>query len=92
VSLQAGLQRPHTYNSCATIKWMQGLSFPIQSGHPCLGCSQPDFWDGGGFYQGQSAPLDRPGLTAGGAAAMAGIVLGVGMGSGQQRPEIAHSV
>ena len=36
---------------------IQGLSFPVQSGHPCLGCSEPNFWDGGGFYQGQSAPL-----------------------------------
>lgn len=74
-----GCKGPTTYNSCATMKWMQGLSFPIQSGHPCLGCSQPDFWDGGGFYQGQSAPLERPGLTAAGAAAAAGVVLGVGM-------------
>jgi hydrogenase small subunit len=74
-----GCKGPTTYNSCATIKWMQGLSFPVQSGHPCLGCSQPDFWDGGGFYQGQSAPLSRPGLTAAGAAAAAGIVLGAGM-------------
>lgn len=74
-----GCKGPTTYNSCATIKWMQGLSFPVQSGHPCLGCSQPEFWDGGGFYQGQSAPLDRPGLTAVGAAAVAGVVLGAGM-------------
>jgi hydrogenase small subunit len=74
-----GCKGPTTYNACATIKWSSGLSFPIQSGHPCLGCSQPDFWDGGGFYQGQSAPLNVPGLATAGAAVAAGAVLGVGM-------------
>lgn len=74
-----GCKGPTTYNSCATIKWGEGLSFPIQSGHPCLGCSEPNFWDGGGFYQGQSAPLQRPAVTTAGAAAVAGIVVGVGM-------------
>jgi hydrogenase small subunit len=71
-----GCKGPTTYNACASIKWDQGLSFPIQSGHPCLGCSEPNFWDGGGFYQGQSAPVDRPTLTAVGAAAGAGVVIG----------------
>ncbi len=74
-----GCKGPTTYNSCATLKWSGGLSFPIQSGHPCLGCSEPNFWDGGGFYQGQSAPLDRPVIAIAGGAAAAGIVLGVGM-------------
>ncbi len=73
-----GCKGPTTYNACASIRWDTGLSFPVQSGHPCLGCSQPDFWDGGGFYQGQSAPLDRPELAAIGAAAAAGAALGVG--------------
>jgi hydrogenase small subunit len=59
-----GCKGPTTYNACAAIKWDGGLSFPVQSGHPCLGCSEPNFWDGGGFYQGQSAPLDRPELSA----------------------------
>jgi len=79
-----GCKGPTTYNSCATIKWAGGLSFPIQSGHPCLGCSEPGFWDGGGFYQGQSAPLIRPDLTAAGAAVAAGAVLGVGMSLANQ--------
>ena len=74
-----GCKGPTTYNACATIKWQGGLSFPIQSGHPCLGCSEPNFWDGGGFYQGQSAPIGRPELASVGAAAVAGIVLGAGM-------------
>jgi hydrogenase small subunit len=73
-----GCKGPTTYNACASIRWDQGLSFPIQSGHPCLGCSEPNFWDGGGFYQGQSAPLDRPAATAVGAAVAAGAAIGIG--------------
>jgi hydrogenase small subunit len=85
-----GCKGPTTYNSCATLKWSGGLSFPIQSGHPCLGCSEPDFWDGGGFYQGQSAPLDRPTATMVGTAAVAGLALAVGMGvAGQSQKKAA---
>jgi hydrogenase small subunit len=73
-----GCKGPTTYNACASMKWEQGLSFPIQSGHPCLGCSQPGFWDGGGFYQGQSAPLNRPGLAAAAVAGGIGLVAGAG--------------
>ncbi len=86
-----GCKGPITYNACAGLKWNGGLSFPIQSGHPCLGCSEPNFWDGGGFYQGQSAPLNRPSLAAAGAAVAVGAVLGAGAAwlnrAQQQKPE-----
>jgi hydrogenase small subunit len=75
-----GCKGPTTYNACASMKWSGGLSFPVQSGHPCLGCSEPDFWDGGGFYQGQSAPLDKPTAVMVGGAAAAGLVLAAGLG------------
>ena len=48
---EVGCKGPVTYNACATLKWNGGVSFPIQSGHGCLGCSEPDFWDKGGFYR-----------------------------------------
>jgi hydrogenase small subunit len=79
-----GCKGPTTYNACSSLKWMQGLSFPVQSGHPCLGCSEPLFWDGGGFYKGQSAPIDRPGLAAVGLAAGAGAVLGAALAASNQ--------
>jgi len=74
-----GCKGPTTYNACASLKWEQGLSYPVQSGHPCLGCSEPDFWDGGGFYQGQSAPLDPPTSAAIGTVAGVGTALGIAM-------------
>jgi hydrogenase small subunit len=74
-----GCKGPTTHNSCATIRWDSGLSFPIQSNHPCLGCSEPNFWDGGGFYEGQSTPLEIPTLGTVGIAAAAGLAIGAGM-------------
>ena len=46
-----GCRGPVTYNSCGVIRWNDGTSFPIQSGHPCIGCSEANFWDNGPFYQ-----------------------------------------
>lgn len=46
-----GCRGPVTYNSCAIMKWNNGVSYPIQSGHGCIGCSEKDFWDNGPFYQ-----------------------------------------
>jgi hydrogenase small subunit len=40
-----------TYNACGTIKWNNGISYPIQSGHGCFGCSEEDFWDNGPIYE-----------------------------------------
>jgi [NiFe] hydrogenase small subunit len=33
------------HNNCPTIKFNDATSFPMQAGHPCIGCSEPDFWD-----------------------------------------------
>ena len=42
---QVGCKGPETYNNCSTVKWNDGTSWPIQAGHPCIGCSEPNFWD-----------------------------------------------
>jgi len=47
---KVGCKGPTTYNACSTVRWNGGLSFPIQSGHPCFGCSEDGFWDKGSFY------------------------------------------
>jgi len=75
-----GCKGPTTYNACATTKWNEGTSFPIESGHPCLGCSQPDFWDGGGFYKALSIPTEnitRNIIYASAAGIAAGVAVGV---------------
>jgi [NiFe] hydrogenase small subunit len=40
-----GCRGPETYNNCPIAKFNDGTSWPVQAGHPCIGCSQPDFWD-----------------------------------------------
>ena len=40
-----GCRGPETYNSCGNLRWYQGMSYPIQSGAPCIGCSNANFWD-----------------------------------------------
>jgi hydrogenase small subunit len=72
-----GCKGPTTYNACATLKWNEGTSFPIQAGHGCIGCSEPGFWDKGGFYDPISAGMwgSREALLG---AAAAGAAIGVG--------------
>jgi hydrogenase small subunit len=82
---ELGCKGPTTYNACATLKWNGGTSFPIESGHGCLGCSEPGFWDKGSFYAalseplwgkaGESAPLRALEIGAGAAVVGAGLGL-----------------
>jgi len=74
---ELGCKGPVTYNACATLKWNGGVSFPIQSGHGCIGCSEPDFWDRGGFYRPLSTGYPGFGPTVA-AAAAAGVAVGAG--------------
>jgi len=42
---KVGCKGPETYNNCPKIRWNQGTNWPIGAGHPCIGCSEPKFWD-----------------------------------------------
>jgi hydrogenase small subunit len=72
-----GCKAPVTYNACANVKWNNGVSFPIQSGHGCIGCSEPGFWDMGGVYQSVATGKFGDGAKLG-VAAVAGAALGAG--------------
>ncbi len=71
---ELGCKGPVTHNACATVKWNGGTSWPVESGHGCLGCSEPDFWDAGSFYKALSQP-SRP-LNVGLAATAGGLATG----------------
>jgi hydrogenase small subunit len=74
-----GCRGPTTYNYCSTFKWNDGVSWPIGSGHGCIGCSEPGFWDDGPFFQrlanvpqiGIDSWPETVGKVAAGAAAVA---------------------
>jgi [NiFe] hydrogenase small subunit len=40
-----GCKGPETYNNCPIAKFHGGTSWPVQAGHPCIGCAEPNFWD-----------------------------------------------
>lgn len=80
-----GCRGPMTYNSCGNMRWWQGLSYPIQAGAPCIGCSSSGFWDNGPFSErlpnvatpNTISGADKIGITAVGATA-AGIAIHAG--------------
>ena len=40
-----GCKGPATYHNCPIVRWNDQTSWPIGSGHGCVGCSEPNFWD-----------------------------------------------
>lgn len=79
---EMGCKGPMAYQNCPTIKWNEGVSYPIQAGHPCFACASNDSWDVfGPVYTraphvpgaGYQATADKIGLAvvAGTAAAVA---------------------
>ena len=90
---KVGCRGPTTYNACSTTRWNEGVSFPIASGHGCLGCSEPDFWDNGPFYERlQTFPQFGAEATANriGATAAAGAGAGIGARAGPPAPRRAR--
>lgn len=39
-----GCKGPSTYNNCPKVKF-NDTNWPVGAGHPCIGCSEPNFWD-----------------------------------------------
>jgi hydrogenase small subunit len=40
-----GCKGPETHHNCPTVKWNDGICWPIQAGHGCVGCAEERFWD-----------------------------------------------
>ena len=88
-----GCKGPTTKSACATVKWNNGVSFPIEAGHPCLGCTEPDFWDNGGFYKPLSVPAGdyrKMGLAAVAGGAAVGVASALLSKAGKAKAAKAH--
>lgn len=77
-----GCKGPTTYNACPNTRWNDGVSYPIESGHPCLGCSEQDFFDQGSFYSRVNGiptlgTMAKAGMVAAGVAGA--VAVGVGL-------------
>ncbi|MTV48796.1 hydrogenase small subunit [Heliobacillus mobilis] len=83
-----GCKGPNTYNSCSNLQWNGGLSYPIKSGHPCIGCSETGFWDNNGGQSMYNHLSEVPGLKIGvnvdtfGATAVGAAIAGVAVHAG----------
>lgn len=42
---EVGCKGPMTYNNCPLVQFNDGTNWPIGAGAPCIGCSEPNFWD-----------------------------------------------
>ncbi len=42
---EVGCKGPQTFSPCPIFMWNEKTSWPIGAGHPCIGCTEPHFWD-----------------------------------------------
>ncbi len=42
---RVGCKGPASFAPCPIIQWNNTTSWPIGAGHPCLGCTERNFWD-----------------------------------------------
>ncbi len=94
-----GCRGPLTYNACGSMEWNNGLSYPIKSGYPCIGCSEDAFWDNGPFVErlvnipgmGIEATADKIGKIAVGTAVGAALVHAVATNIAKRKEMKQHS-
>lgn len=42
---EMGCKGPETYKNCPSVQYNEGTNWPVRSGHGCIGCAAPHFWD-----------------------------------------------
>lgn len=77
---KVGCKGPATFSPCPIIQWNSHTSWPIDAGHPCIGCTERNFWDTmTPFYR--QLP-DVPGFGVERTADVIGLSLAVGATAG----------
>ncbi len=71
-----GCKGPEAYFNCPTIKWNEGMSYPVQAGHPCIACASKDNWDAFGPVYDRQSTIPGAGYRATVDKVGAGIVSG----------------
>jgi hydrogenase small subunit len=61
---QMGCKGPVTYHNCPSARWNDGTSWPVGSGHGCIGCSEPDFWELGAYNTADIQSVSPPAAYA----------------------------
>jgi hydrogenase small subunit len=83
---KVGCKGPATFSPCPIIQWNSGTSWPIGAGHPCIGCTERNFWDTmSPFYR------QMPDLLGFGVERTADVV-GLSLAAGATAGVAAHAV
>ena len=94
-----GCKGPATFSPCPIFQWNTRTSWPIGAGHPCIGCTEPDFWDTmspfydrlpdvGGFGVERSVDILGAALAAGATAGVAAHAIATGVHRMRARREL----
>lgn len=91
-----GCRGPETYSSCGNLRWYEGMSYPIQSGAPCIGCTNANFWDNVPFTErlpayGKFGNADKIGIAVGALATTGVVAHAVGSVVQKQKREKAEA-
>jgi len=87
---KTGCKGPATFSPCPITMWNSGTSWPIGAGHPCIGCTERNFWDTmTPFYR--QLP-DLPGFGVERTADVVGLALAVGATAGVTAHAVATGV
>lgn len=57
---EMGCKGPVTYHNCPAVRYNDGTSWPVKSGHGCIGCSEPAFWEWGAYNVAELFELTPP--------------------------------
>lgn len=90
---QMGCKGPVATFNCPTVRWNDGVNWPVGAGHPCIACAAPDFFEREAYavvdIQQANPPVFYPPaekppepISTGGAAtlgAIGGLIVGAGI-------------
>jgi hydrogenase small subunit len=89
---QVGCRGPETFAPCPIIQWNMHTDWPIGAGHPCIGCTEPQFYDRFTPFYDVLPTLTAPGIGVESTAETVGLIgLGV-VGAGVAAHATASTV
>jgi hydrogenase small subunit len=96
---RVGCKGPATFSPCPIFLWNTRTSWPIGAGHPCIGCTEPHFWDTmtpfygrlpdvAGFGIESKVDLIGASLAAGAVAGVAAHAIATGVDQARRRRQL----
>ena len=94
-----GCKGPATFSPCPIFMWNGGTSWPIGAGHPCIGCTERNFWDTmspfydrlpdvGGFGVERTVDILGASLALGAAAGVTAHAIATGIHQARERRKL----